>query len=151
MLPPHFWFLMRRDWIGRVIDTLFRAGSDVASADKFGQTAMHLLCGAGLQKGQALKEGLVLLALDRLFQESPQIDALDARGFTALHHAAARGYSQLVVRLLRAGADKNLRDNLGRSAYDFAVMGGFTETADLLQDKPERIDIASLLVKKDQA
>ena len=134
-----------------LIDTLFRAGSDVASADKFGQTVMHLLCGAGLQKGQALKEGLVLSALDRVFQESPQIDALDARGFTALHHAAARGYSQLAVRLLRAGADKNLRDNLGRSAYDFAVMGGFAETADLLQDKPERIDIASLLVRKDQA
>lgn len=133
-----------------LIDTLIRAGADVAAADKFGQTVMHLLCGAGLQKGQALKEGLILSALDRVFQEAPAVDALDARGFTALHHAAARGYSQLALRLLRTGADKNLRDNLGRSAYDFAVMGGFSETADLLQDKPERIDIASLLVRKDQ-
>lgn len=133
-----------------LIDTLIRAGSDAARPDKFGQTVMHLLCGAGLQKGQTLKEGLVLSAFDRVFQESPPVDALDARGFTALHHAAARGYSQLAVRLLRAGADKNLRDNLGRSAYDFAVMGGFSETADLLQDKPERIDLASLLVRKDQ-
>ena len=133
-----------------LIDTLLRAGAVATAADKFGQTAMHLLCGAGLQKGQLLKEGLVLSALDRLLLEAPPVDALDARGFTALHHAAARGYGQLASRLLRAGADRNLRDNLGRSAYDFAVMGGFTETADLLQDRPERIDIASLLVRKDQ-
>ena len=67
-----------------------------------------------------------------------------------LHHAAARGYGRLVGRLLAAGADRSRRDNLGRSAYDFAVMGGFSETANLLQDRPERVDIASLLVKKDQ-
>lgn len=133
-----------------LVDTLLRAGAAAAAADKFGQTAMHLLCGAGLQKGQALKEALVLSALDRLLQERSPVDALDARGFTALHHAAARGYGQLASRLLRAGADRNLRDNLGRSAYDFAVMGGFSATADLLQDRPERIDIADLLIRKDQ-
>ena len=53
--------------------------------------------------------------------------------------------------MLQAGADKNRRDNLGRSAYDFAVMGGFSEVANRLQDKPERVDIASLLNRKDQA
>ena len=105
---------------------------------------------AGLQKAQGLKEALVLSALDRLLQDAPTVNALDARGFTPLHHAAARGYSQLAGRLLRAGADRQLRDNLGRSAYDFAVMGGFSETANLLQDRPERVDIASLLIKKDQ-
>ncbi|MFZ9362829.1 MAG: ankyrin repeat domain-containing protein [Arenimonas sp.] len=133
-----------------LIDSLLRAGIPTDAADKHGQTALHLLCGASLQKSQALKEGLVLSALDRLLQEAPAIDALDARGFTPLHHAAARGYSQLAARLLRAGADRQLRDNLGRSAYDFAVMGGFSETANLLQDRPERVDIASLLIKKDQ-
>ena len=133
-----------------LIDSLLRADIPTDAADKHGQTALHLLCGASLQKSQALKEGLVLSALDRLLQEAPAIDALDARGFTPLHHAAARGYSQLASRLLRAGADRQLRDNLGRSAYDFAVMGGFSETANLLQDRPERVDIASLLIKKDQ-
>jgi hypothetical protein len=29
-------------------------------------------------------------------------------------------------------------------------MGGFSDTANLLQDRPERVDIASLLIKKDQ-
>jgi hypothetical protein len=133
-----------------LIDSLLRADIPTDAADKHGQTALHLLCGASLQKSQTLKEGLVLSALDRLLQEAPAIDALDARGFTPLHHAAARGYSQLASRLLRAGADRQLRDNLGRSAYDFAVMGGFSETANLLQDRPERVDIASLLIKKDQ-
>lgn len=133
-----------------LIDSLLRAGTPTDGADKHGQTALHLLCGASLQKSQTLKEGLVLSALERLLQETPAIDALDARGFTPLHHAAARGYSQLAGRLLRAGADRQLRDNLGRSAYDFAVMGGFSETANLLQDRPERVDIASLLIKKDQ-
>jgi ankyrin repeat protein len=104
-----------------------------------------------LQKQQSLKEPVVLAAIDRLLQETPLIDALDSRGFTAMHHAAARGYGQICQRLLRAGANRGLRDNLGRSAYDFAVMGGFAETVDVLQERPERIEIASLLVKKDQA
>lgn len=133
-----------------LIDSLLRAEIATDAADKHGQTALHLLCGAGLQKSQTMKEALVLSALDRLLQNSPLVDALDARGFTPLHHAAARGYSQLAARLLRAGADRQLRDNLGRSAYDFAVMGGFSDTANLLQDRPERVDIASLLIKKDQ-
>ncbi len=133
-----------------LVDSLIRAGAAVDAADKYGQTPLHLLCGAGLQKGQALQEELVLSAFERLLQASPAVDALDARGFTPLHHAAARGYGRLAGRLLRAGADRSRRDNLGRSAYDFAVMGGFSETANLLQDRPERVDIASLLVKKDQ-
>lgn len=134
-----------------IVDMLLRAGVAINGLDSHEQTPLHLLCGAALQKSQTLKEGLVLSAVDRLLQESPTIDAVDSRGFTALHHCAARGYGQLVERLLAAGADKNRRDNLGRSAHDFAVMGGFSEVANRLQDKPERLDIASLLIKKDQA
>jgi uncharacterized protein len=134
-----------------MVDMLLRAGVSVAATDSHEQTALHILCGAALQKTQSLKEGLVLSAIDRLLQESPSIDAVDSRGFTALHHCAARGYGQLVERLISSGADKNRRDNLGRSAHDFAVMGGFSDVANRLQDRPERVDIASLLTKKDQA
>ena len=134
-----------------LVDMLIRAGVSPAAADAHQQTPLHLFCGAALQKTQSLKEGLVLSAIDRLLQEAPAVDAVDARGFTPLHHGAARGYGQLVERLLKAGADRNRRDNLGRSASDFAVMGGFSEVANRLQDKPERVDIASLLNRKDQA
>ncbi|MBP6534275.1 MAG: ankyrin repeat domain-containing protein [Arenimonas sp.] len=134
-----------------LVDMLIRVGVSADAADIHQQTPLHLLCGAALQKGQALKEGLVLSAIDRLLRELPDIDAVDARGFSALHHCAARGYGQLVDCLLQAGADKHRRDNLGRSASDFAVMGGFSEVANRLQDRPERVDIASLLNKKDQA
>lgn len=134
-----------------LVDMLIRAGVSPAAADAHQQTPLHLFCGAALQKTQTLKEGLVLSAIDRLLQEAPAVDAVDARGFTPLHHGAARGYGQLVERLLKAGADRNRRDNLGRSASDFAVMGGFSEVANRLQDKPERVDIASLLNRKDQA
>ena len=132
-----------------LVDILVRAGVEINRADALGLTPIHLFCGANLQKTQKLKEGLVLSALDRILQEQVEIDAIDARGFTALHHVAARGYAQLIEKLLLAGADRNRRDNLGRSAYDFSVMGGFTEVANRLQDKPDRVDIASLLVKKD--
>lgn len=134
-----------------LVDVLIRAGVAYQDPDTLGLTPLHLLCGANLQKSQTLKEGLVLSALERLLQEPITVDCVDARGFTPLHHAAVRGYGQLIERLLRAGADKNRRDNLGRCAYDFAVMGGFSEVANRLQDKPERVDIASLLIKKDQA
>ncbi|MBP6299954.1 MAG: ankyrin repeat domain-containing protein [Arenimonas sp.] len=134
-----------------LVDVLIRAGVAYQDPDSLGLTPLHLLCGASLQKAQTLKEGLILSALERLLQEPISIDCVDARGFTPLHHASARGFGQLIERLLKAGADKNRRDNLGRSAYDFAVMGGFSEVANRLQDKPERVDIASLLIKKDQA
>lgn len=133
-----------------MVDMLLRVGVPLSECDNHEQTVLHLFCGAALQKTQSLKEGVVLSAVDRLLQESPSIDAVDSRGFTALHHCAARGYGQLVERLISSGADKNCRDNLGRSAYDFAVMGGFSEVANRLQDRPERVDIASLLTKKDQ-
>ena len=55
------------------------------------------------------------------------------------------------VLVLQVGAVKHRRDRGGRSASDFAVMGGFSEVANRLQDRPERVDIASLLNKKDQA
>jgi ankyrin repeat protein len=132
-----------------MVDMLLRAGVSATTIDSHEQTALHLFCGAALQKTQTFSEVLALSAVDRLLQESLFIDAVDSRGFTALHHCAARGYGRLAERLISSGADKNCKDNLGRSAYDFAVMGGFSEVANRLQDRPERVDIASMLTKKD--
>ncbi|KAG0928670.1 hypothetical protein G6F31_017631 [Rhizopus arrhizus] len=53
----------------------------------------------------------------------------DPRGFGPLHLAALHGLPLLVQRLLRAGADPEVRDSLNRSPREIAVMRGFIDVA----------------------
>ena len=48
------------------------------------------------------------------------VNAQDAKGATALHHAALKRYPQMVAALLAAGADPNVRDNRGHTPLDEA-------------------------------
>ncbi|MGX7200858.1 hypothetical protein BCR22_06395 [Enterococcus plantarum] len=61
-----------------------------------------------------------------------EIDHQNNYGYTALIEAVALTdgslvYQQIVTVLLEAGADKNLRDNTGRTAEDYAKNLGYTE------------------------
>ena len=51
------------------------------------------------------------------------------RGFGPLHLAALHGLREVVLRLLRAGADPDLRDTLNRTPREIAVMRGFIDVA----------------------
>ena len=52
------------------------------------------------------------------------IDAVDARGRTALHIAAADNNKELVDALIGAGADPTIRDNKGKTALQLAIKEG---------------------------
>ncbi|WVR09178.1 hypothetical protein IAU60_006240 [Kwoniella sp. DSM 27419] len=55
------------------------------------------------------------------------------KGYTALHLAADRGYAEMVEYLLRAGADRHLKDEDDQTALALAEISGRTEIVALLQ------------------
>ncbi|MHC5217248.1 ankyrin repeat domain-containing protein [Enterococcus sp. LJL128] len=61
-------------------------------------------------------------------------------GYTALIEAVglrdgSEVYQQIVAELLKYGADKNLRDNYGKTAADYAFALGYTQILDLLREE----------------
>ena len=61
-----------------------------------------------------------------------KIDARDGRGWTALMHAADKGYALLLPPLLKAGADVDLRAPDGATALFIAAVHGHSEVTALL-------------------
>ena len=57
------------------------------------------------------------------------LDVQDLRGLGALHLAAMHGLLSVVQRLLREGANRALRDSLGRTPYDLALLRGYVDIA----------------------
>ncbi|MDH5824531.1 ankyrin repeat domain-containing protein [Luteimonas sp. RD2P54] len=112
-----------------LFDTLLLAGADVDAAAAGGVTPLLLLLGARAEPGTACDEEVVLGVLDYLLDEEVSLEAQDPRGFGPLHLAALHGLLQLTRRLLRAGADPDLRDALNRTPREIAVMRGFVDVA----------------------
>jgi ankyrin repeat protein len=112
-----------------LLDTLLLAGAEADQPAAGGVTPLLLLLGARAEPGTACDEDVVIAGLERLLDETVALDARDPRGFGPLHLAALHGLLQVVQRLLRAGADPDLRDGLNRSAREIAVMRGFVDVA----------------------
>ena len=64
-------------------------------------------------------------------------EIVDKSGKTSLIIAAKEGSHGACELLLEYGADKDIKDNDGKTAYDYAVENGNTEIAKLLNDKGE--------------
>ena len=112
-----------------LLDTLLLAGADPDQPAAGGVTPLLLLLGSRAEPGTACDEEVVLAGLERLLDEDVALDARDPRGFGPLHLAALHGLLKIVQRLLRAGADPDLRDALNRSPREIAVMRGFVDVA----------------------
>lgn len=67
-----------------------------------------------------------------LGQTIPFVDRQDIRGWTALHFAVAGCFDVIVVELLLAGAETDLTNDEGMTAYDLAVRGGHRETIEAI-------------------
>ncbi len=112
-----------------LFDTLLLAGAEPDMPAAGGVTPLLLLLGARAEPGSACDEGVVLAGLERLLEEGVSLESQDPRGFGPLHLAALHGLRGVVQRLLRAGADPDLRDTLNRSPREIAVMRGFVDVA----------------------
>jgi ankyrin repeat protein len=69
----------------------------------------------------------ILLRVDGI-----KLDMLDTKGATALTFAAKNNYPVITKALLDAGADSSIRDIYHKSALDYAIIEGSTESLDAL-------------------
>lgn len=110
-----------------LIESLQENGFSLQHTTPHGQTSLMSAAVAGNE-----------LMVSRLLRdcEAGLRDALlheqDTEGRTALHHAAQRGNSQTLVRLLKAGANVLVTTHDGKTAGALARESGHTELADLL-------------------
>ena len=87
-----------------------------------------------------------LSSVKTLLDTGAEIDSPNQGGQTPLILAAVMGHTDVVAHLVEAGADPNLRDHLGLTAYEWSTRRGFREIESLLakvsppilQPKPHR-------------
>ncbi|NGP54014.1 ankyrin repeat domain-containing protein [Thioalkalivibrio sp. XN8] len=110
------------------IKLLLDAGADAADADAYGWTPLMRAVSAGH-----------VAAVDALLgSERANLEAREESGATALHIAAGRGYTEIVRRLLDAGAEASAADGAGRTPADVARLQGHGEAAALLTGRVHR-------------
>jgi len=113
---------------------LIKLGADVNASDRAspcGETALLACCAAGQAD-----------VLRRLLRH-PNIlpDLASSRGVTPTMQAAAAGFDDGVLLLLRAGARRGLKTPQGRSAADYATEHGHVALAALLSADPKQTSI----------
>jgi uncharacterized protein len=73
-----------------------------------------------------------------LLENGAFVDA-QRKGQTALFVAASFGFPELVDRLLKAGANKNIKDDWGKTAADRANHSGHYQIVEMLGGKPQNL------------
>jgi len=102
---------------------LIGAGADVNLADRFGTTPLTY---AVMSKNDD--------AAERLLAAGADPNARNCRGFTALHAATLRGYvPPLLQVLLDNGANRDARDDQGKTPLDYAKDDGNTAAMEVLE------------------
>lgn len=90
----------------KLIDNLLRLGADVTITDKTGQTVLIT----------AARYSTDTVLLSQLLEAGAPINAADNDGYTALTVAARYNMPAVVKKLLRAGADPDIRTHEGKKA-----------------------------------
>ena len=62
------------------------------------------------------------------------------RGGTVLHLAIERGFEDIALELLKAGADVHTKDAIGWTALHWACCKGFKEVVEMLINKGSKVD-----------
>ncbi len=102
-----------------IISRLVVAGADPFIRDAQGMSPAVVALTSGEQAVKAMFAG--------------KVNAKDTQGDTALHYAAANGLEKGLLTMLALGADINIRNVSGESAYDVALRRGYPVLADLIK------------------
>ncbi|KAK6748290.1 hypothetical protein RB195_001114 [Necator americanus] len=143
---------------------LLEIGADFNAQDSLGLTPLHravaamhydaaeLLidkgCDPGIQS-KALQTPLHICAIHNvpsiadllLRKRYPMLDSADARGCTALHHAAYLGHVEVAESLLKAGINMAAVDKLGRTAMHSVACGGSIKMLAVLREAGAKITV----------
>mmetsp|Transcript_31754 Transcript_31754/g.100921 ORF Transcript_31754/g.100921 Transcript_31754/m.100921 type:complete len:576 (-) Transcript_31754:233-1960(-) len=115
-----------------IVESLLERGAFIEGQTKFGWRALHLACYSG-----------TLEMVDALLRHSPKLDPqTKAHGDTPLIVAATRGFPLIAERLLRAGADKDLANAIGRTALHCVAQNGNVELCEILLEHGANMTIA---------
>lgn len=111
------------------VRTLLAHGASVETRDNAGYSALMVAAGNGHAA-----------VVDLLIEHGALVDASEPiNGQTALQWAAQRGFTEVVTRLLAAGADPSRTDRHGRDAAQYARDAGQTQLADDLQARRQAL------------
>lgn len=106
-----------------VIKFLIDNGADVNALTDDGWTALHFTGRQGFEESTKI---LLEKKID------PNTSGLRYER-TALHYAAEQGHNEVVLALIKSGADLTSKDRNGDTALDLANKKGHLKTAELLQ------------------
>jgi hypothetical protein len=104
---------------------LLEHGADPGMTTSRGVNALMLAAGLGTAEqdttGRYKTETQAIETIDLLLKSGIEIDAVDARGRTALHGAALQGYDDVVQALVDRGASLDVKDSKGFTPLDTAL------------------------------
>ena len=102
-----------------LLANLILKGWDVSVKNQKGENLMHVGCSS---EHSGVK-GCLQLILDHLSDEDSfeYVNALDCEEKTPLHHASIRGQKEIVLLLLKKGANLAVHDKYGKTPLHYAV------------------------------
>ncbi len=112
-----------------LLQQLLDAGAEVDSRNAMGQTPLLVLLGARVTAHTPPGSRSLVDSANLLVAAGAGLDVQDSRGVGVLHAAAMHGLLDVVRWLIRAGAEARLRDTLGRTAHDVALVLGYVDVA----------------------
>lgn len=117
-----------------LVKTLLETGADVSAANNRGRTALHLAVDS--TDTTHIEEIMKLL-----LQYQADACAISDGGWTPLHNAAQKGLTDVVERLLEAGASINARLSNGMTALHWAAFNGLEDVVNVLISE-EEVDLS---------
>ncbi|VUC26312.1 unnamed protein product [Clonostachys rosea] len=114
-------------WTGAVeaAEWLLKNGANVNSRDTAREPVLHRAC-------QVIEINKEMVAL--LLRHGAKVNAINDRGYTALHVAAGGGHSEAIKELLRQGADWKMKDNCGNEPLFYAGLSNNMKAVDVLKE-----------------
>ena len=122
-----------------LIRLLIAKGANINARAQDGVSVLHYPTYFGYK---ITVDTLLKLGIDPNIKARVKFGRIDWNEATPLHVAVMRNRVEIVKKLLKAGAEKTLKDGYGKTAYDIAVDKGFHALAALL--KPQTIQTPKL-------
>merc|ERR1711879_663274 len=119
-----------------VVELLLRKGVAVNNGDDTFRTALHHACRRANAQKSPEQDALHGEIVDLLLRNGADVEARDHNGCTALMFAVSNSVTDIIViKLLNASAELNIRDYHGNTPMDYAFMMGNGDLVELMRNR----------------